>query len=102
MDTRSNDELAASSDTAGALVRCPVCRARLSGATLCPRCSADLTSVAAVAQAVVAAEGRAVHYLAEGRTEAAAAALGEARTLSRTPFSEILAGFVANLRREDQ
>ena len=100
MDARPSDAPAAASDAAAALPRCPVCRARLSGATLCPRCGAELTSVAAVARAAAAAEGRAVHHLAAGRTEAAAAALAEARSLSRSPFGEALAGFVASLGRE--
>lgn len=76
------------------LERCPVCRARLRGATLCPRCGAALRSVAAIAERAAGAERMAIRHLAAGRPEAAAAAIRETRRLRRTPLSAVLAEFI--------
>ena len=100
VDARPTETTATADGTAAALSRCPVCRARLSGVTLCPRCGAELGSVAAAVRAARAAEGRAVHHLAQGRTEAAATALAEARAQSRSAFGDALAEFVASLAGE--
>ena len=64
---------------------CPICRARLNGATVCRRCRADLEKVQAVEQHGRALTIAALKSLVEGDFDAAAQWLDRARMVHATP-----------------
>jgi hypothetical protein len=74
--------------------RCPVCRARLRGEWLCPRCGSDLSLPVKIAQRVRQLEQRAVMRLAVGDKERAEAALLEASRLQSTQLARALLRFL--------
>ena len=63
---------------------CPICRARLSGATTCRRCRAELGQAQAAEQAARNLEGAAMLRLAEGEFEEASQILRRGRLLHST------------------
>jgi hypothetical protein len=74
---------------------CPICRARLSGATTCRRCRADLERVWTLEQRGQALTVAAFHALVQGDCAAAAHWLGHARRVHATPESRVLEQLVA-------
>jgi hypothetical protein len=69
---------------------CPICRARLNGATTCRRCRADLGAVQAVEQRGQALTVAALHALVEGDSAGAAHLLGWARWVHATPATRVV------------
>ena len=78
--------------------RCPICRARLNGKSLCPRCGADLSLPQEIEQRVQELEINAVMRIAAGQRERAARVLGEALRLKSTPLARVLQRFVRDTR----
>ncbi|HHH39001.1 MAG TPA: hypothetical protein ENK50_05440 [Sedimenticola sp.] len=74
--------------------RCPVCRARLKGASLCPRCGSDLSRVLQAARRARQLEHEAVLQLAGGAPEQARETLRRALALKTTPLARSLLGFL--------
>jgi hypothetical protein len=78
--------------------RCPICRARLNGQWLCPRCGSDLSLPLKIEQRVQLLEKNAVIRVAAGEMEQAEQVLDEALRLKPTPLVRVLLRFV----RENQ
>jgi hypothetical protein len=74
--------------------RCPQCRARLKGRTVCGRCETDLGSVVAIEATAEILARRAVQALLAGDVPTAARQAVMARDLQATPFHRALAGFI--------
>jgi Zn-finger nucleic acid-binding protein len=79
--------------------RCPQCRARLKGRTICPRCETDLSLLHAIESAADICSRLAVKRLAAGDIEAAATQAAAARDLHATEFHRAVAGFVQSVRK---
>jgi hypothetical protein len=69
---------------------CPICRARLNGATTCRRCRADLAAVQALEQRGQALTVAALHALMQGDSAATALWLGRARWVHATPATRVV------------
>ncbi len=81
---------------------CPICRARLNGATTCRRCRADLGAVQALEQRGQALTVAALHALVQGDSAGAAHWLARARWVHATPATRVLEQLVeATGRRAD-
>ena len=81
---------------------CPICRAKLNGATTCRRCRADLEAVQALEQRGQALTVAALHALVQGDHDGAAHWLGWARWVHATPATRVLDQLVqATGRRVD-
>ena len=78
--------------------RCPICRARLNGKWLCPRCGSDLSLLLKIERRVRLLEKNAVIRVAAGEMEQAEQVLDEALRLKPTPLARVLLRFV----RENQ
>lgn len=78
--------------------RCPVCRARLKGEWLCPRCGSDLSLPLKIEQRVQLLEQTAVMRVANGEMEQAEQVLDTALRLKPSPLARVLLGLV----RENQ
>ena len=77
--------------------RCPQCRARLKGRTVCGRCEADLSILQAIeATADILARRAAVALLA-GDLPAATRQAAAARDLQTLPFHRAFAGFIEKI-----
>ncbi|GAB6192920.1 hypothetical protein [Desulfocastanea catecholica] len=79
--------------------RCPQCRARLKGRTICPRCETDLSLLYAIESAADISSRLAVKQLLAGDIEAAAKQAAAAKDLHATDFYQALAGFVQNMNK---
>jgi hypothetical protein len=79
--------------------RCPQCRARLKGTTVCGRCEADLSSLLAIEATADILARRAVQALLAGDVPDAAQQAVMARDLQATPFHRALVGFVEKFAR---
>jgi len=79
--------------------RCPQCRARLKGRTICPRCETDLGLLYDIESAADICSRLAVKQLAAGDIEAAAKQAAAARDLHATDFHRALAGFVQSMKK---
>lgn len=77
--------------------RCPQCRARLKGRTVCGRCEADLSSLLAIEATADIMARRAVQALLAGHVPIAARQAAVARDLQATPFHCALAGFIKKI-----
>lgn len=77
--------------------RCPLCRARLKGRTVCGRCEADLSTLQKIEATAEVLARRAVKALVAGDASAAANQAAAARDLDATPFHRALAGFLNSL-----
>lgn len=76
--------------------RCPLCRARLNGPAVCPRCGADLTlAQAAEAQAARYLHQALVAHATRDRHRAEVCVRNSLR-LQRTPLSEVIAHWLAD------
>lgn len=82
--------------------RCPVCRARLRGAPICPRCEADLGRAQQAEQAARRRERQALEALLAGQPQTAAAALAQAKALHRRPMPALLAALIDPPRQTEQ
>jgi hypothetical protein len=69
---------------------CPICRARLNGATICRRCRAELGIVQALELRGQALTVAALQALARGDSAGAAHWLGRARWVHATPMVRVL------------
>jgi hypothetical protein len=69
---------------------CPICRARLNGATTCRRCRADLAAVQALEQCGQALTVAALRALVQGDSAGAAHWLGRARWVIATPATGVI------------
>ncbi len=78
--------------------RCPICRARLHGQWLCPRCGSDLSLPMKIEQRVRFLEKDAVLRIAGGEMEQAEQVLNEAFVLQSTPLVRVLLRFVRENR----
>lgn len=74
--------------------RCPQCRARLKGRTICPRCETELSLLYAIESAADICSRLAVKQLSAGDVEAAAKQAAVAKDLHATDFHRSLAGFL--------
>ncbi len=74
--------------------RCPICRARLKGEWLCPRCGTDLSLPLKIEQQVQLLEQNAVLRVAKGEMEQAEQDLYKALRLKSTPLAQVLLRFV--------
>ncbi len=74
--------------------RCPLCRARLRGQELCPRCGAELRLVLRTEAAAREQEARALEAIAAGDREGALRALERAALLKRHPIQGQLRGML--------
>jgi uncharacterized Zn finger protein (UPF0148 family) len=74
--------------------RCPICRARLKGEWLCPRCGTDLSLPLKIEQQVQLLEQNAVLRVAKGEMEQAEQDLYKASKLKSTPLVQVLLRFV--------
>ena len=74
--------------------RCPICRARLRGESLCPRCGSDLSLPLRITQQVQRLERNAVMQMAAGEMEQAENLLGEALKSKPTLFGRVLLKFM--------
>jgi hypothetical protein len=79
------------------MARCPLCRARLKGQSVCGRCDADLSILQTIEETADILARRAVKALVAGDVSAAASQAAVARELHATPFHHALAGFVNSL-----
>ncbi len=73
------------------MTRCPLCRARLSGAATCPRCGADLGLAQAAERAAAHHLERALTCLAANDQPRAAAHAERALRLHRSPLAKTIA-----------
>lgn len=80
--------------------RCPLCRARLKGRTVCGRCEADLRILQTIEATADILARRAVKALVEGDVAAAASQAAAARDLHATPFHHALTGFLGKILRQ--
>jgi hypothetical protein len=69
---------------------CPICRARLNGATVCRRCRADLGTAQALERRGQALTVAALQELTRGDSAGAAHWLGRARWVHATPVVRVL------------
>ena len=74
--------------------RCPQCRARLKGRTICERCGIDLGLVLGIEAGAERLARQAVHSLATGDLQVAAEQAVSARDLHATLFHRVLSGFI--------
>ncbi len=81
--------------------RCPICRARLRGAGVCPRCGADLALALAAEYRAQVLERAAVDCIARGDRPRAEQVLEEALRLRSTPLARALLGFVRECTIEE-
>lgn len=80
--------------------RCPNCRARRNGGEHCRRCGMEFTRLLEVEQAAQRRMVAALGYLEGGDAPGAIAALEQARSLYREPFSALLLDFARSLAAE--
>lgn len=78
--------------------RCPQCRARLKGRTVCGRCEADLSILQTIETTAEILARRAAKALLAGDLPAAVRQAVAARDLQATPFHRALAGFLEKVR----
>lgn len=78
--------------------RCPQCRARLKGRTICSRCGVDLGFVLAIEVKAEIMSRRAVKSLGAGDIRAAGEQAAAARQLNGTLFHRALAGFIEQMQ----
>jgi uncharacterized ferritin-like protein (DUF455 family) len=81
------------------LERCPVCRSRLRGAVVCPRCGADLALPQSISVMAEHALRNALHCIARGELNAARLATEQAQKLRLTPLAQLLPGFLEHLAK---
>ncbi len=74
--------------------RCPICRSRLNGKWLCPRCGSDLSLPLKIEQRAQLFEQNAVIRIAAGEMEQAERVLDEAMSLKSTLLLRVLQMFV--------
>lgn len=74
--------------------RCPICKARLKDATICPRCSTDLTLPVQIARQADWLQKRAVAALAEGHLKRARQRVKQVIFLKPTPLARTLLKFI--------
>lgn len=77
--------------------RCPQCRARLKGRTVCGRCEADLSILQTIEATAEILARRAAKALLAGDLPAATRQATAARDLQATLFHRALAGFIENI-----
>lgn len=70
--------------------RCPACRARMSGQTVCPRCACDFTLALDAKTAARHHLGAALRALAQGEQTSARQALLKSQSLQRSPLGNYL------------
>lgn len=77
--------------------RCPQCRARLKGRSVCGRCEADLSILYTIESAADSFSRLAVKELLSGDLQAAEKQATAARELHATHFHRALAGFLEKM-----
>jgi hypothetical protein len=83
--------------------RCPICKARLKDATICPRCSTDLTLPVQIAKQADWFLKRAMAALAEGHLKRARQRVKQVIFLKPTPLARTLLNFIRQrLEKESQ
>lgn len=78
--------------------RCPVCRARNKGKSVCRRCDSDLTDIINIEAQAEFAMTMAVRYLREGNLRRAQSSCTYACRLKRTEFGDRFSGFLDGLK----
>ncbi len=81
--------------------RCPQCRARLKGKTVCGRCETDLDIVQTVEATADILARKAVKSLLADDFPAAAKLAATAWKLQASPFHRALAGFIEKKYQDD-
>lgn len=74
--------------------RCPVCRAKNKGESVCRRCRSDLTNIITVENQAEFAMTMAVRYLQEGNLRQSQRFCTYSCRLKRTEFGEMFSGFL--------
>ncbi|MFV0277529.1 MAG: hypothetical protein ACK5HY_10145 [Parahaliea sp.] len=74
--------------------RCPACRARLKGGTVCGRCACDLTMPLRIERQATLLEQSAVAAISRKEWAAARSALDRARHLKTSLLQEVLFRFL--------
>ena len=74
--------------------RCPVCRARFQGETVCHRCGSDLAPLLAIETASETLEREAVAHMVAGDGDRALRVAQRALVLRRTSMAEALMGLL--------
>jgi predicted amidophosphoribosyltransferase len=77
------------------VTRCPLCRARLGSAAVCPRCGADLTQAQKAEAEAHRRLQQALAAWAAGDQPGAQAWTDEALWFHRTRLGEVMAGWLA-------
>lgn len=76
--------------------RCPVCRARNKGESVCRRCRSDLADIIAIDRQADLAMTQAVKYLQDGNISQAKHLCIYACRMKQTEFGEAFSGFLDN------
>lgn len=76
------------------LIRCPLCRARLSGANTCPRCGANLTLSRSACDEAARHLKQALVCLAAGDRQGGTEYTNQALRLHRTRLAEVIAAWL--------
>ncbi|MCP4700728.1 MAG: hypothetical protein GY862_28320 [Gammaproteobacteria bacterium] len=74
--------------------RCPACRARLKGASLCPRCGADLSQALCSQSEAEEMQAWAIELLGKNDLRGAAWAVKQALSLKRDPLMLVMRDFI--------
>lgn len=74
--------------------RCPCCKARLGGATQCPRCQADLSIVIGAEQSAQFWLAKAIYYWNDNEVENSSGALTHSLHLKQTRLALVFRDFI--------
>lgn len=78
--------------------RCPICRARLRGANICPRCGADLTVAQRTSQSARIHQAKAFALLADGKYQQAKKFFIQANRLKKDELMPYLSRFIGDVQ----
>jgi len=81
--------------------RCPCCKARLGGSTLCPRCQADLANVIEAEQSARFWLAEAIHYWQENKIEQSLNASELSLRLKKTKLALVFRDFLIRQQCRD-
>lgn len=74
--------------------RCPACNARLTTATICPRCAADLSPILRSERLAEQWLSVSLQSLHAGRADVAVLAIGRSLSFKQTPVTKLVKGFL--------
>ena len=81
--------------------RCPVCRSRLRGLTVCRRCGSDLAPLLSISAKAEEALRNALRYTERDELDQARRAAQQARSLRLTPLTKVLPEFLESLEKQE-